>query len=169
MNKLNQYFTDNYQWLEKTAICLTSKINKRYLAPELISNCFIHLSEAYTPDMNNNQIKAIIINYMNMQVIWSNTQLKKSILKDNPEITIIENNDNEEEMLEKEFLFQNKINHIHKWVAQAKPEDRLLFDIVFNQGYNTSGKLAKHSGLSRTTCYTLITNLKNKIKKTFEE
>ena len=130
--------------------------------------------------MSDNRIKSIIVNYMNMQVIWSNTKIKKTIVKDNiqPQDVIhyvnqVDDTISEEELieewLEEEFNIQNKVNFIHSWIKKARPEDRLLFDIVFNQGYNTSGALSRHSGLSRTTCYTLIKKLKNKIKEAYSE
>lgn len=180
MNNLNQYITNNYKWMEQTAINLTSKLNKRYLAAELVSNCYLHLATLDTEPMDDNKIKSIIINYMNMQVIWSNTKIKKTILKDNIQpdnvvqyVNQIDDSISEEELieelLEEEFQIQNKINFIHKWISTARPEDRLLFDIVYNQGFNTSGKLSKHCGLSRTTCYTLIRKLKNKIKESYNE
>jgi hypothetical protein len=180
MNKLNQYFTNNYKWVEQTAVNLTSKLNKRYLASELISNCYLHLASLDTEPMEDNKIKSIIINYMNMQVIWSNTKIKKTILKDNiqPDSVVkfvnqVDDSLSEEELieelLEEEFVIQNKINFIHQWLQSARPEDRLLFDIVFNQGYNNSGKLSRHSGLSRTTCYSMISKLKKKITKAYSE
>jgi hypothetical protein len=180
MNKIDTYFTTNYKWIEKTALTLTSKINKRYLAHELITNCYLYIINLDTEKMDDNKIKSIVINYMKMQVIWSKTTLKKAILKDNikPENVVLYTNQVDdsrseeeliEELLEEEFLIQNKINYIHKWLLQAKPEDRLLFDIVYNQGYDTSGKLAKHSGLSRTTCYTMMSKLKQKIVKAYNE
>jgi len=180
MDRLNKYFTDNYQWLQNSATSICSKINKRYLVADLVSNTYLHLYKVYTDELKDNEIKAIIINYMNMQVIWSNTKLKRTIIKETPQSeNIVKYKQQEddsiseeelmEELLEEEFLIQNKVNYIHSWVAKARPEDRLLFDIVFNQGYNTSGKLSKHSGLSRTTCYTLIRNLKNKIKEDYNE
>lgn len=180
MNNLNQYFTNNYKWITQTAEKLTSKLNKRYLAAELISNCYLHLASLHTEPMSDNKIKSIIINYMNMQVIWSNTKLKKTILKDNiqPDSVIqyvnqVDDSLSEEELieelLEEEFQIQNKINFIHQWLQTARPEDRLLFDIVYNQGYDNSGKLSRHCGLSRTTCYTMITRLKQKIRKAYNE
>lgn len=180
MNKINQYFTNNYKWVEQTAINLTSKLNKKYLAPELISNCYLHLISLDTESMEDNKIKSIIINYMNMQVIWSKTKIKQTILKDNiqPDSVIqyvnqVDDSLSEEELieelLEEEFKIQNKINFIHQWLQTARPEDRLLFDIVFNQGYNNSGKLSRHCGLSRTTCYTMISKLKQKIIKAYKE
>lgn len=179
MTNLNKYFTDNYKWIEKTAINLTQKLNKSYLAPELISNCYLHLSVLDTENMQDNKIKSIIVNYMNMQVIWSNTAIKKTILKDNIQpdsivqyVNQVDDSQSEEELieelLEEEFQIQNKLNFITQWLQMARPEDRILFDIIYNQGYNTSGKLAKHSGFSRTTCYSLMTKLKNKIKADYE-
>jgi hypothetical protein len=180
MQRLNDYFTDNYQWLVTSATNLCAKLNKTYLTSDLISNTYLHLNKVYTDDLEDNQIKAIIINYMNMQVVWSNTKLKRTIIDETPQSNLIVKYTNQEddsqseeevmeEYMEEQFEIQNKINFIHSFIAKAKPEDRLLFDIVFNQGYNNSGKLARHSGLSRTTCYTLIRNLKNKIKKSFNE
>lgn len=180
MTKLNKYFTDNYKWIQQTANNLTSKLNKRYLASELISNCYLHMVNLETESMDNNKIKSIIINYMNMQVIWSNTKLKETILKDNiqPETIVqyvnqVDDSQSEEELieelLEEEYQIQNKINFITQWLQTARPEDRILFDIIYNQGYNTSGKLAKYSGFSRTTCYSLMTKLKNKIRADYEQ
>ena len=179
MSKINNYFTKNYKWVEQTAINLTSKLNKRYLASELISNCYLHLSSLDTDDMTDNRIKSIIINYMNMQVIWRNTKIKSSIIKDNiqPENVIqyvnqVDDTQSEEELieewLEEQYQIQEKINFLNQWILTARPEDRILFDIIYNQGYNTSGKLSKYSGFGRTTCYSLMTKLKNKIKTDYE-
>lgn len=179
-NRINQYFTENYKWIEQTANNLTSKLNKRYLASELISNCYLHLIDIETNNMSDNKIKSIIINYMNMQVIWSNTKIKKSIIKDSIQsenvikyVNQVDDTQSEEELIEEllqeEFDIQNKLNFINQWLSTAMLQDRLLFDVVYNQGYNTSGKLARHSGLSRTTCYTIMRKLKEKIREKYNE
>ncbi len=180
-NRLNDYFTNNYTWLEKSAISICGKINKHNLASDLISDTFIHLEKHYKKEMSDNEIKSIILNYMNYQIIWSKTKLKKdNIIKDNivyqdyiQNKDIVDDEPSSDELMEKWLIEQkqttDKINYIYIWLENAEPADKLLFDVVYTKGYNTSGKLAKYSELSRTTCYHLIKNLKTKIKEDYKQ
>jgi hypothetical protein len=170
--KLNTYFTeDKYNWLISVAKNNLAKINWTQMADELVSDCYIHLNSLDEQQRTESQLDAIAVRYMQMQVVWSKTDLKKKIIKDQNQLEnqiIIDDTKTEDEILEFEIDYQNKLNHIAICSQQLNLEQRLLFDIVFNLQINNSGKLAKHTGLSRTTCYHLIKDLKQTIRNAYK-
>lgn len=170
---LNDYFTQaKYDWLISVAQNNLAKLNWIQVSDELVSDTYLYLTNQDPSTKTESQLDAIAVRYIQMQVVWSKTELKKKMIKDQTQLEnqiIIDDSKTEDEILEFEMDYQNKLNHIAIYSNQLNLEQRLLFDIVFNLGINNSGKLAKHTGLSRTTCYHLIKDLKETIKNAYKQ
>lgn len=77
-----------------------------------------------------------------------------------------------EEERDEEFFLQEMMDHQNKetryailW-ANMSTERKCLFDIVYKKGHNTTDKLHKYlKGVSRTSCYYMLKDLKNYIKE----
>lgn len=153
--------------------------------------------EKLSKQIEDGILEAVVVRWMTMQIRWQNTQFKKTwIYNDNIIINVtqlqaigkqnndINDNDSdlftlksillqdetipEEELLEIEIENQDKLNHIKYNLDNLSLDQRFLFDDFFNRGINTSNKLAKHTGLSRTNCYYIIKQLKANLKNGYK-
>ena len=126
-------------------------------------------------------------------MIWSNTPFKKKwIYRDkidiNTSVDIEENpsevmNDKNKsilnyiqimmlddmESIEREMIDEQRLSFIYGYISSLPLHRRILFDKVFKEGIDNSGKLSRHIGISRTTCWKMIKELKEDIRKAYEE
>jgi len=174
---VDQYFKLNQKHLLLVAIKLTSKLNKRELHTTLLTECYMYIIEnetkLYGKVINDGLLEAIVINWMSKQVNWSKTNFKRKWILNNRWIIDSEYDDrlfnieddslNEEDYLRIEDETQNKINLIKFNSSNLDRDNRNLW-LLYMEGINTSTKLSRYTGLSRTTCYNLLKNLKEKLK-----
>ena len=186
---LNNYFTKNNDKLVEISINILKKRHgNNNLATTLVTECYMYMHDNLEKiKFNEKTIESMVVNWMNKQIEWNNTIFKKKfIYKNFKEISInkkintkndmtIEDTlseiDEDEidinQMLRNDKKFQQKLEHIFNFVETLPLDKQLLFRDVYINNINTSGKLAKHCGLSRTTCYFLIKNLKEIIKNNY--
>ncbi len=183
---IDTYFNKNFNFIEKTAKNILNKINKTHMAPELVSEAYVYLidnQDKLSQLVLQSGPESIIIRFMQYQVLWSKTKFKKnSIINNNndsfdnsfenedpvelssnkkiqPQIYII---DDTEETLEKEKEFQDKYNQLQSNIQNLSKKNKIVWEL-YNKGFNNSGKLSKHIGLSRNTCYHIIRNMKEEL------
>jgi hypothetical protein len=168
---INDYFSIKHKYIYECANNILKKQGRTDLASELVSEaCLYLLEDDRIQPKTPSEVEGILVNWMNKQIIWQKTAFKKKYLDKTHTDSIKDNQDfadaefNEEQILEKEYEYQNKLNIIQVNLAQMDYDKKVLYDLVFNQGYDTSGKLANFIKLSRTTCYFLIKDLKEKLK-----
>jgi hypothetical protein len=185
---ISDFFAARYDYLLTCADNSLKLIKRRDLANELVTDCYLYLID--NQDKLNDKInqgidlEAYIVRWMVMQVKWRDTQFKKNWIKKDEKKTYLDDtthantdyttmdilmveDDDEENILQKELEHQNKINHIQTYVNELSFDKRLLYDIIFIKGYNTSGKLSQYLGLSRTPSYRLMKNLKDAIRDSY--
>jgi len=178
---IDSLFCDRYDYLSQIAFNLVSKLNRRDLASTLLADAYQYLieNEEKLNDkvLNNNMTEAIVVNFMTKQINWNKTKFKKTWIDINPKhiqadfndkIEVIDDTIDEEEYLAKEKTSQDKTNHIYATAASLNFDQQILFNLYLS-GTNTSGKLAKHTGLARTTCYYLLKNLKKTLTQNYKE
>ena len=166
-----------YAYLLSCANNILKLIKRQDLKHTLVSECYLFLMENKDKlESKIDLLESVAVRWMTMQVKWSNTSFKKAWVYPNKHITphqledvesyiLIEDKITEEELLKAEIEIQEKLNRIQMNLASMSLDQRFLFQNIFEQGINTSGKLAKHTGLSRTGCYYLIKNIKTNLKK----
>lgn len=185
---ISDFFNSRYEYLLTCADNCLKLIKRRDLSNELVSDCFIYLNdnkEKLSIKINEGvDLEAYCVRWMIMQVKWRDTQFKKNWIKKDEKKTYLDDTlhpnaeystmdilmveeDDEENLLHQELEHQNKVNHIQTYVSGLSIDKRLLYDIIFNKGYNTSGKLSKYLGLSRTPSYRLMKNLKDEIRDSY--
>ncbi len=168
---INDYFSTNHKYIYECANNILRKQSRTDLASELVSEAVLYiLEDDRIQPTTHSEVEGILVNWMNKQIMWQKTAFKKKYLEDDYTNPIKDNQDfqeselNEEEILEKEYEYQNKLNIIYVNLSQMDYDKKVLYDLGFKQGYDTSGKLANFIKLSRTTCYFLIKDLKEKLK-----
>lgn len=186
---ISDFFNSRYEYLIKCANNILKLIKKQELTQELVSDCYLYIIEnidKLEEKIIQGKIEQMCVRWMTMQVKWRNTQFKKNWvyndehktylddkLHHNNDATLLDaimiEEDDEETILQKEMEYQNKINHIETMVQQLPIDKKLLYDIIYVQGHNTSGKLSKFIGLSRTPSYRLMKELKELLRDSYKQ
>ena len=176
---VDRYFNLRYKFLINTAHNILSRIHKPQLKEELLTQTYLYVInniDKLKEKIEDNKLEAIFINYMSKQIRWNKTQFKKeNILNENSKLSWypIETLEDyilpyeeitEEDELEKEKDITDKLSLISLNLSKMSLDQRLLFE-NYQQGINSGGKLAKYTGLSRTTCCSLLRNLKENLRK----
>ena len=122
----------------------------------------------------------MLINWMDKQIKWNNTQFKKNWIYTDKNLVNAEFDDvesfidldeeiSEEEILSIEKEFQDKLASIQITISNLPIDKQILYQDVFLKGFKSGRKLAKHTGISETGCYYLIKDLKELIKNNYNK
>lgn len=167
--KINEYYRDNYPFVLRAATNILRKYHRTDLAADLVAESYVYVTELGMSEGQN--IEAVVVNFMTKALAWTATPFKKKYMAEYEELppVLLETaqEDNEEEYLAEQFDQQQKINHINSTYDQLPPDEKILFDLHFNQGLK-SGKLAVYLNLSRTSCWSMAKKLKTKITDSYE-
>ncbi len=171
-SKLDQLFKERYDYLLECSHNILKLVNRTDLDTTLLSDAYEYIiSNPNKIDEDN--LEATIVRWMTMQIKWKGTQFKKQWIYadtkidtniDTSHIDSVDDVISEEELLRNEVIIEDKLRHIFNSINNDTLDQKMLFEAVFLNGINSSGKLAKHTGISRTGCYYLIKNLKTKLK-----
>jgi len=186
---LNKYLSTNSDYIYGAAKNILKKINRTDLADVLVSEVYLRLQgkiDSFS-GLTTSSIEAIYIRTMDKQITWGKTKFKKDHIENhfNYDIdniidmqnenkylndTLLDDNELDrieeyELQLEEQHHQQNKLNTIYTNLEQLPTDKKILFDLYSNQGYNSSGKLAKFVGISRSSAFALIKDLKERLRK----
>lgn len=168
---VDTYIERNYEKLNEVATnILFKRLHSNEHADTLVISLYEYLISSYDKLKNEKNIDPIAINWMYKQVIWKGTDFKKTYVYQK-EIPMLEEYDIEDKLddfdyiMEKEIEYENKLNLIKANIDQLDPVDSRLYELVFTLGYNNSGKLSRYTDIPRTTCWYMINELKNKLRK----
>jgi hypothetical protein len=184
--EIDDYFNNNHKYIYDCATNCLKKIRRVDLQQELVTETYLYLIEK-AETLNKEKIAAIITNYMNKSCVWANTRFKiKHLYTDDRLMSIddmifddntnpdfnegifnlnIESED-DEDILHYEKIHQDKINTIFTNLAQMSTDKKILFDLYFNKGINTSGKLERYlnNSIPRNTCWQMLKKLKEDLR-----
>jgi len=183
------YFTERYDYLIKCATNILKLIKRPELSQELVGDCYLYIIDnidKLEDKIIDGKIEQLCVRWMTMQIRWRDTQFKKNwvyndekktylddAMHSNNNLTLLDaimiEEDDEETILKKEKEHQDKINHIQTFIQKLPIDKQLLYDIIYIKGHNTSGKLSKFIGLSRTPSYRLMKELKEMIRDSYKQ
>lgn len=191
MDKLiNEFFSARYDYILMCATNMLKLIKRQDLKYELVNDAFIYIQsnqDKLKTLLEAGKIEAVTVRWMDMQIKWNNTGFKKAWVYPNTKIVsydniikgdvdsdflnsfLIDESLSEEETLQQEKEIQDKLNHINAIVSNMTLDKQLLYNDIYNLQINSKRKLAKHTGISPTSCYYLMRNLKNEIKTTYKK
>jgi predicted nucleic acid-binding protein len=196
MNKIDKLFNTRYEYLLDCCYNSLKLIRRTDLNTTLLADAYIYIKEneiKLGDKIDEGLLESIVVNWCYKQVIWSNTSFKrkwiyknkidintsvdleenasetmddrnKSIFKYINELTI-----DDEDLIESKMMDEYKISTIYSYINTLPLPEKLLFQYVFEDGIDNSGKLSRHIGISRTTCWKMIKKLKEDIRNHYEE
>jgi hypothetical protein len=187
-NNIDEYYSINYDKLSE----ISSNIQRKNLGTvefndTLVISSYEYLISSFDKNVGtveDGKLESIVVNWMYKQVIWKGTKFKEEFIykkelpiKSVADFSLLHIGDDEytpyeimdisediEDVLEEEYEHQQKISHVKAMVESLNYVDYKLYNLVFMDGYNNSGKLSRYTGIPRTTCWMLIRDLKLKLK-----
>jgi len=168
---IDTYFTKNQPYLIECAYNILKKINRTDLVNDLVNQSYEYiynnLQKLEDHITKSGMTEAIIINYMNKQIVWERTEFKKKFLtKHNTnqiQDSIIDEIDIQQ-LLNVESEIKNKLTHIKQTIPTLPLDQQILFSLMFSGDTPTSvSKVSNHIGLCKTQTYHLMRNLKDTI------
>lgn len=178
-NIINDYYQNNRARLKEVAYNILKNIDKTELADTLITDSYFYINENQEKVrdlIEKGKIEGIIVQFMTKQVHWNKTTFKKTFTsfysKTDELLDDVESTSSEEEYedrLEREYEEQKKLAHIEGQKQKLDVPGRILFDLCITGDLTSSGKLAKHLNLNRTTAYNMQKNIKAFLKKGYKD
>lgn len=174
---IDEYFTNHYDFLIKnTRGILNKKKKDMELAPTLVTNAYLHFikNDHLYIDV---EFQGRVRKWIEMQIKWSNTPFNNNWVYGDKKISdidynllqIIDNHITEEELLEEVYDIEQRIGILFFIVNNLPIHKKILFELIYQQGINTSGKLSRHLNVPRSTGYQLMRNLNLEIKTKYQE
>lgn len=183
---VDDYFTNNYDHVLSVSKNVQNKnLNNVKDYDSLVILCYeyivnnLHKVESI---ILSGKVESVVVNWMYRQTKWNGTIFKKEFVykkdiglgdmtgeEDDSEFELPDDSECFDDVLEREYDFQGKYNHIMVNKSELDPIDRRLYELVFLMGYNTSGKLSNITEIPRTTCWELIRDLKKDLRKGYDD
>ena len=135
--KIDNYYNLNYNYIQECSYNILKKINRVDLKDELITESYLYMTknaeklEDYILE-GKSKIESIVVNFMNMQIVWSNTNFKREHIyrdkKINGNILVedlggVDSGDiTEEEYLAEEMSIQNALGCVKAFISKQDME-----------------------------------------------
>ena len=150
-------FEKNYlRYLEVAENILSNSKYNNNLSVDLLNECYIYMVEKNI-EGDENYIDSVVINWMNKQIKWHNTDFQKKMNINNNELN---NNHHLEDEEYEEDDFEKRKEWLEKKYIDLDYIGKRLFELSIVGPYNNSGKLSRFLNLNRTTCYYMIRDMK---------
>ncbi len=173
---IDSYFSANYDKITQIANNVLFKLHQTEFTSDLVNNSYIYLT-SLDKELTKDNIEAIVVNYIHKQTVWTSTEIKNTF---SPEL--IRHQDNYE-LSSEQFEFddtpnfelknqevEDKLSAINKYMESLPLPKKKLFEIVYLDGVNTSGKLKKYfdsngTTLARSTWWIPLKALRDDVKE----
>ena len=150
-------FEKNYlRYLEVAENILSNSKYNNNLSVDLLNECYIYMVEKNI-EGDENYIDSVVINWMNKQIKWHNTDFQKKMNINNNELNI--NHHLEDEEYEEDD-YEKRKEWLEKKYIDLDYVGKRLFELAIVGPYNNSGRLSRFLNLNRTTCYYMIRDMK---------
>jgi len=154
---MKEMFEKNYlRYLEVAENILSNSKYNNNLSVDLLNECYIYMVEKNI-EGDENYIDSVVINWMNKQIKWHNTDFQKKMNINNNELNI--NHHLEDEEYEEDD-YEKRKEWLEKKYIDLDYVGKRLFELAIVGPYNNSGRLSRFLNLNRTTCYYMIRDMK---------
>jgi hypothetical protein len=162
---LDQYINSNYAEVRAYTAYFLSKMGSYIDADTVINNSYLHVVNI---DGDPDKIKGYLLNTIKYQILWSTSKSHKD-----DKITAIEHQ-NTEPVDDDDLMYKLKQDKIYSFnkglieIYRKEIKDKIqliVFEAYIDKGYITSRALATYFGITHTSAYYLIKELKQNINK----
>jgi hypothetical protein len=165
---IDSYFAANYKKLITVAKNCLRKLKEEDSASQLVSDAYLYVVELPSPIETTSKLESIIVNYISKQTVWDGTTFKKNYvnLPKNETMFELSTNDLDYEEEQQELDYNDSMDTFMSNLEELRDslpiEKKILFDLIYKEGINTSGKLYTHLGgrVNRTYCWKMIKEIK---------
>ena len=163
---LDNYINKNYAEIRAYASYFLSKMGLFIDADTVINNSYIHVLQINDSITDEDIIKSYLLNTIKYQILWSTSKSHKD-----DRITAIENNtqdriDNDEleDKIQENmtYSFQKGLLEIYRLSIKDNVQ-KIVFEAYIDKGYITSRAMATYFGITHTSAYYLIKELKQNL------
>jgi hypothetical protein len=163
---LDNYINKNYAEIRAYASYFLSKMGLFIDADTVINNSYIHVLQINDSITDEDIIKSYLLNTIKYQILWSTSKSHKD-----DRITAIENNTqdrieddelNDKIKEDKTYSFQKGLLEIYRLSLKDNVQ-RIVFEAYIDKGYITSRAMATYFGITHTSAYYLIKELKQNL------
>jgi hypothetical protein len=162
---LDSYISSNYAEVRAYTAYFLSKMRSYIDADTVINNSYLHV---ITIDGDPDKVKGYLLNTIKYQILWSTSKSHKD-----DKITAIEHQ-NTEPVDDDDLMYKLKQDKIYSFnkglieIYRKEIKDKIqliVFEAYIDKGYITSRALATYFGITHTSAYYLIKELKQNINK----
>lgn len=165
---LDSYISRAYPEVRAYTAYFLSKMGSYIDADTVINNSYMHVLTINDTTNDEDKIKAYLLNTIKYQILWSCSKSNKD-----DRITAIMHPLNEpidnDDLADK--IREDKLYSFHKAIIEIYRSEivdqvqRIVFEAYIDKGYITSRSLATYFGITHTSAYYLIKELKQKLNK----
>jgi hypothetical protein len=165
---LDQYISRAYPEVRAYTLYFLTKMGSNIDADTVINNSYIHVLTINDYTADEDKVKGYLLNTIKYQILWSTSKSHKD-----DRITAIENNTQDriesDELADK--IREDKLYSFNKGLIEIYRSEivdqvqRIVFEAYIDKGYITSRALATYFGITHTSAYYLIKELKQNLNK----
>lgn len=165
---LDKYINRNYPEVRAYTAYFLSKMGLFIDADTVINNSYLHVLTINDNTTDEDKVKSYLLNTIKYQILWSTSKSHKD-----DRITAIEDKSNDrmdsDELNDKikedrNYSFQKGLLEIYR-LSLTDNVQRIVFEAYIDKGYITSRSLAIYFGITHTSAYYLIKELKQNLNE----
>lgn len=165
---LDNYISRAYPEVRAYTAYFLSKMGSYIDADTVINNSYIHVLTINDTTNDEDKIKAYLLNTIKYQVLWSTSKSHK----DDKITAVIDSSpdrlDDDDLMIklkeDRRYSFQKGVIEIYRLEIKDQVQ-KIVFEAYIDKGYTTSRSLATYFGITHTSAYYLIKELKQNLNK----
>ena len=165
---LDRYISTHYSEVRAYTSYFLSKMGLYIDADTVISNSYMYVLKINDNTTDENKLKAYMLNTIKYQILWNTSKSHRD-----DRVTAIEDNSpdriDDDELNEK--IRENNKHSYYKGLIEiyrlsiTDQVQRIVFEAFIDKGYTTSRSLAIYFGITHTSAYYLIKELKQNLNK----
>jgi hypothetical protein len=165
---LDSYISRAYPEVRAYTAYFLSKMGSYIDADTVINNSYMHVLTINDTTNDEDKIKAYLLNTIKYQVLWSTSKSHRddkvtAVIDNSPDR--IEDDDLMIKLKEdRTYSFQKGVIEIYRSEIVDQVQ-RIVFEAYIDKGYITSRALATYFGITHTSAYYLIKELKQNLNK----
>ena len=169
--EFDNYFVSQLPMLQIIVKGVAYKQNKKIDTDAAINEAYLHCHKNLDKLMTENQAQRMMVQFINMNIIWENSQLNKmERVNDIGEFYIKDDIDDIDDSLEDKLKIEEWYNERKSYLEIYRQQENdavkgIIFDCFFKKNITKGLDLAKHLGINKDKASKYIRELKSDVKE----